>query len=82
MQDSEARPANPELKELVVEASHALARLDAARLEELVLSCQALTRTLNPKETRVRKLFAGQARETAKPTWRFLRMCSKQRAPI
>ena len=49
MRDSEARPANPELKELVVEASHALARLDAARLEELALSCQALTRTLQPE---------------------------------
>lgn len=33
---------HPELRELVVEASLALARLDAERLEELALSCQAL----------------------------------------
>ena len=37
---------NPELRELVVEASLALARLDAERLEELALSCQALNRDL------------------------------------
>jgi hypothetical protein len=36
----------PKLKELVVEASRALARLDAERLEELALSCQALNREL------------------------------------
>ena len=36
----------PALRELVVEASRALAQLDADRLEELVLSCQALTRDL------------------------------------
>ncbi len=63
MQNSEARPENRELKELVVEASQALARFDARRLEELALSCRALTRTLNPKEARVRALLAEQARE-------------------
>jgi len=35
---------NPELRELVVEASLALARLDAERLEELALACRALNR--------------------------------------
>jgi hypothetical protein len=40
------RRARPKLKELVVEASRALARLDADRLEELSLSCQALNRDL------------------------------------
>ena len=34
----------PELNELVREASKALACLDADRLEELALSCQALNR--------------------------------------
>jgi hypothetical protein len=34
------------LKDLVIEASRALARLDADRLEELALSCQALNRDL------------------------------------
>ena len=36
----------PQLKELVVEASRALAGLDANRLEELALSCHALNRDL------------------------------------
>jgi hypothetical protein len=35
---------HPALRELVVEASRALTQLDADRLEELALSCQALTR--------------------------------------
>ena len=37
----------PEIRQLVTEASQALARLDAARLEELALSCKALNRDLN-----------------------------------
>jgi hypothetical protein len=57
------RPANPELKELVVEASRALARQDAKRLEELAHSCQALTRVRNPEDLDERKLLARQARE-------------------
>ena len=40
------RCGRPKLKELVLEASRALARLDADRLEELALSCQALNRDL------------------------------------
>ena len=40
MREFGARREHPELKELVVEASRALARLDADRLEELALSCQ------------------------------------------
>ena len=52
MQEAGARRTHPELKELVVEASRALARLDADRLEELALSCQALNRDLAPAERR------------------------------
>lgn len=46
MQDGQERRMNPKLKELVMEASQALARLDADRLEELSLSCAALNRNL------------------------------------
>ena len=46
MQEMGERRGRPKLKELVVEASRALARLDADRLEELALSCQALNRDL------------------------------------
>jgi len=42
-----ARRVHPVLKQLVVEASQALARLDADRLEELALTCQVLNRDLN-----------------------------------
>jgi hypothetical protein len=35
---------HPQLREVVVEASLALARLDAERLEELAVCCQALNR--------------------------------------
>ena len=46
MQEMGESGGHPKLKELVVEASRALARLDADRLEELALSCQALNRDL------------------------------------
>ena len=51
MQESGERRGRPKLKELVVEASQALARLDADRLEELALSCQALNRDLVQNQT-------------------------------
>ena len=63
MQELQAAPAHPDLKELVVQASQALARLDATRLEELALSCQAFTRALNPHNPETRKLLAQQAQE-------------------
>lgn len=47
MQEMMQRRAFPELRQLVVEASQALACLDANRLEELALSCQALNRDLS-----------------------------------
>ena len=46
MQRIREQRLSPELRELVVEASLALARLDADRLEELAVSCQALNRGL------------------------------------
>ena len=49
MLGTEMRRINPELKQLVGEASRALASLDADRLEELALSCQALNRDSAPE---------------------------------
>jgi hypothetical protein len=46
MDESVKRWAHPELKELVMEASQALALLDAGRLQELALSCRLLNRDL------------------------------------
>jgi len=56
---------HPELKLLVTEASRALARLDADRLEELALSCRALNRDLTPASREQREALARQAREAA-----------------
>ena len=50
MQEIGGRHGHPKLKELVVEASRALSRLDADRLEELALCCQALNRDLAQNE--------------------------------
>jgi len=82
MQGPEARPANPELKEIVIEASRALARLDAARLEELAISCQALTRSLNPTDLDERKLRARQAREAKGDMAVFARVIEATRANL
>jgi hypothetical protein len=62
-------PQLPELRELVVEASQALARLDSNRLEELALSCQALNRDFTPANVEGRAGFARQAREAARARW-------------
>ena len=56
---------HPELRALVVEASLALARLDAERLEELALSCQALNRALPSFGEEPRADLARQARDAA-----------------
>jgi len=73
MTELRVRPAHPQLKQLVTEASRALATLDADRLEELALSCQALNRDLNrdlyrdpgPAGAAARGALAQQAREAA-----------------
>jgi len=52
MREISAPMEDPELKEIVAEASRALAMLDAVRLEELALSCQALNHALNHDSTR------------------------------
>ena len=63
MPEPEATAANPELKALVVEASRALALLDAARLEELAVSCEALNQNLDSMGADEKRELARQARE-------------------
>jgi hypothetical protein len=83
MQQLEAGPANPELKELVVEASQALARMDTARLEELALSCQVLTQTAAFVGIREeRELLARQACEAAADLAVFARVLEATRANL
>jgi hypothetical protein len=74
------------LKELVVEASRALARLDADRLEELALSCQALNRDLNrdlqPADGDRHAALAAEAREAVRDMAVFGRVLEATRANL
>ncbi len=70
----------PGLRELVVEASRALARLDTGRLEELALCCQALTRT--PRNAEERQSWARQAREAAADMAIFARVLEATRGNL
>jgi hypothetical protein len=82
IEEREMRAANPALKELVVEASRSLARLDAPRLEELVLSCQALTRARNPEDAGEREDLARQAREASTDMAVFARVLEATRSNL
>ncbi len=72
------------LQALIVEASRALARLDTGRLEELALSCQALTRTMarGNADFDARRQMAQQAREAATDMAVFARVLDATRANL
>ncbi|MGA3032517.1 MAG: hypothetical protein ABSD70_04510 [Terracidiphilus sp.] len=75
--------ANPELKAIVAEASRALAALDALRLEELALSCQALNRSMAADhDSDWREEMARQAREAAADMAVFGRVLEATRANL
>jgi hypothetical protein len=82
MQESGTRRQHADLKELVVEASRALARLDADRLEELALSCQALNRELAPGGTSRGAEMFRQAREAKGDMAVFARVLEATRANL
>ncbi|MGA2671921.1 MAG: hypothetical protein ABSE99_01725 [Terracidiphilus sp.] len=82
MEEPGERRAHPELKKLVAEASRALARLDADRLEELALSCQALNRDLAPGQRRDSAELARQAREAQGDMAVFARVLEATRANL
>jgi hypothetical protein len=82
MEEFEARREHRDLKGLVVEASRALARLDADRLEELALSCQALNRELPPADAGERAALAQEAREAAGEMAVFARVLEATRANL
>lgn len=63
MQELGESRVRPRLREIVVEASRALARLDAGRLEELALSCQALNRDLAEADWDGRARLAIESKE-------------------
>lgn len=78
-QEADTPGKHPELKALVVEASRALARLDADRLEELALSCKALNRDLTPAN---RQKLACQANEASGDLAVFARIIEATRANL
>jgi hypothetical protein len=85
-----AHSSRPALKEIVAEAARALARLDAARLEELALSCQALNRDLNrpagsdlpPIRGEQRAQLAAEARAARRDMATFARVLEATRANV
>jgi hypothetical protein len=73
---------HPKLKELVMEASRSLARLDATRLEELALSCQALNRDLSCMDGDARRALGSQARDAVGDMAVFARVLDATRANL
>ena len=82
MQEPGQQRWHPQLRELVVEASQSLARLDADRLEELALSCQALNRDLTPMDGQQRAELARQSREAIGDMAVFARVLEATRANL
>ena len=82
MQQIEERRGYPKLKELVVEASRALARLDADRLEEMALSCQALNRDLAHVDGNALAPLAFESKEAAGDMAVFARVLAATRANL
>jgi len=75
-------PVPLRLKELVVEASRALATLDAARLEELALCCQALNRDLETADSSWRAEIALQSAEAQRDMAIFARVLEATQANL
>jgi hypothetical protein len=73
---------NTELKAMVVEASLALARLDAERLEELALSCRALNRDLCARSGQERQEMAPEGLELSGEMVVFERVLEATRANL
>lgn len=82
MQEIEKPRVRQELKELVTEASHSLARLDADRLEELALCCQALNRDLASMDAVGHLVLAGQAKDAIRDMALFSRILDATRANL
>jgi aminopeptidase N len=82
MQEMGEHRVHPELKKLVVEASQALARLDAARLEELALSCQALNRDVKPTGAEGYTALALEARDAGGEMAVFARVLEATRSNL
>lgn len=70
------------ITEMVVEASVALARLDADRLEELATACQALQRDLVLNDADTRKDLVRESRESVQDMAVLARVLDATRANV
>jgi len=77
-----AGQSQPELRELVRQASCALARLDTARLQELALCCEALNRGLETMTAEEKSRLAREARETRSGMAVFARVLQATRSNL
>lgn len=82
MQEIEESRVYPKLRDLMVEASRSLALLDADRLEELALSCQALNRRIEPLDAERHAALALEAGEAAGDMAVFARVLEATRANL
>jgi hypothetical protein len=82
MQEIGESRVHPKLRDLVVEASRSLALLDADRLEELALSCQALNRRQASEEAEARTELRLEASEAAGDMAVFRRVLEATRANL
>ena len=82
MRESRATIGHPELKEVVVEASRALALLNAGRLEELALCCQALNRAFPAASAAEKRTLRHQAVEAQTEMEVFARVLEATRANL
>ena len=81
-QEPGSRPADPEVRGLVKEASLALARLDANRLEELALTCKAFCGDLASATGDERLALVSEVRAAAKDLAVFARVLDATRANL
>jgi hypothetical protein len=82
MQEWGKRGTRAEMRALVVEASEALARLNADRLEELALSCQLLNRNLVNGTPESRAELTRQARDAREKMAVLARLLEVTRANL
>jgi hypothetical protein len=80
MRQPERSSQRTALKQLVVEASRALAQLDADRLEALAVSCSALNRDFDSAESMERECLASGAADAAGEMVVFGRVLDATRA--
>jgi hypothetical protein len=73
---------HPQLKELMAEASRSLARLDVDRLEELALSCKALSRGMAHRSKEAQTALALEAQESTQELAILARVLEATRANL